>query len=110
MIVDLLVWAFVVYILLKLGAFFQRISDTADADLDEEDENQEPQDIIAMIDYIDGIMYAWDEDKFLGQGVTMDILEEHMKSRIPELYDTDVRVQLMTENTELIAKYKLTPI
>lgn len=76
----------------------------------EENDNEDPQDVIAMIDYIDGIMYAWDGNKFLGQGVTMDILEEHMKSRIPELYDTDVRVQLMTENTELIAKYKLTPI
>ena len=110
MIVDLLVWAFVVYILLKLGGFIQRMKYEMELDEIEENDNEDPQDVIAMIDYIDGIMYAWDGNKFLGQGVTMDILEEHMKSRIPELYDTDVRVQLMTENTELIAKYKLTPI
>jgi hypothetical protein len=110
MIVDLLVWAFVVYILLHLGGFIQRMKYEMELDEIEENDNEDPQDVIAMIDYIDGIMYAWDGNKFLGQGVTMDILEEHMKSRIPELYDTDVRVQLMTENTELIAKYKLTPI
>jgi hypothetical protein len=110
MIVDLLVWAFVVYILLQLGGFIQRMKYEMELDEIEENDDEDPQDVIAMIDYIDGIMYAWDGNKFLGQGVTMDILEEHMKSRIPELYDTDVRVQLMTENTELIAKYKLTPI
>ena len=110
MIVDLLVWAFVVYILLQLGAFIQRMKYEMELDEIEENDDEDPQDVIAMIDYIDGIMYAWDGNKFLGQGVTMDILEEHMKSRIPELYDTDVRVQLMTENTELIAKYKLTAI
>ena len=110
MIVDLLFWALLVYALIQLGAFIQRMKHEMELDDDEEEEDEEPIEVVSMIEYIDGIMYAWDEDKFLGQGVTMDILEEHMKSRIPELYDTDVRVQLMTENTELIAKYKLTAI
>ena len=110
MTVDILLWALGAYICFKLGAFFQRVSDTADADLDEEDEDQEPQEVIAMIKYYDGVMYAYDESIFLGQGATMDILEEHMRSRIPELYTTSVRVVMMTEDQELITKYNLTTI
>ena len=110
MIVDLLFWALLVYALIQLGAFIQRMKYEMELDDDEEEEDEDPQEVVAMIEYYDGVMYAYDESKFLGQGTTMDILEDHMRLRIPELYTTNVRVVMMTENQELITKYNLTPI
>jgi len=111
MIVDLLVWAFIAYLLIQVGAFIQRVTYRMELDEDAEDDEDEetPQEVIAMIQYHDGIMYAYDDCVFLGQGVTMEHLEEHMKLRIKEVYTTPVSVQIMTEDKELIAKYNLTP-
>ena len=108
--IEYLVWAFIVYALIKLGAFLQRMQYEMELDELEDEENENPQDVIAMIELHNGVMYAYDNSMFLGQGATMEELEEHMRSRIKELYTTSVRVQLMTEDKELIAKYKLTPI
>jgi hypothetical protein len=109
MIVDLLVWAFIAYLLIHLGAFIQRIKYNMEEDEEDDEDDETPQEVIAMIQCHGGVMYAYDDSVFLGQGVTMEDLEEHMKLRIKEVYTTSVRVQMMTEDKDLIAKYNLTP-
>jgi len=110
MIVDLLFWALLVYALIQLGAFIQRMKYEMELDDDEEEEDEEPIEVVAMIEYHNGVMYAYDESKFLGQGETMEILEQHIVSRVKDLYNHNVRIIMMTEDKDLITRYNLTPI
>jgi len=99
--IDIIIWAFVFYICIQLGAFLQRLKTEL------EDEMVEGSDemitLYANVEYHDGTMYAWEEERkdFLGQGKTMDELAEHMTKRARELYDNDVRIRLTTDDPVL---------
>ena len=101
MILDLIIWAFTIYCCIQLGAFLQRAKDEL------EDEMVEGSDemitLYANVEYHDGTMYAWEEERkdFLGQGKTMDELAEHMTKRANELYNSDVRIRLTTDDPTL---------
>jgi len=101
MILDLIIWAFTIYFCIQLGAYLQRAKDEL------EDEMVEGSDemitLYANVEYHDGIMYAWEDEHkdFLGQGKTMDELAEHMTKRANELYNSDVRIRLTTDDPVL---------
>jgi len=101
MILDLIIWAFTIYFCIQLGAYLQRVKDEL------EDEMVEGSDemitLYANVEYHDGTMYAWEEERkdFLGQGKTMDELAEHMTKRANELYNSDVRIRLTTDDPTL---------
>ena len=101
MILDLIIWAFTIYCCIQLGAFLQRLKTEL------EDEMVEGSDemitLYANVEYHDGTMYAWEEERkdFLGQGKTMDELAEHMTKRANELYNSDVRIRLTTDDPTL---------
>jgi hypothetical protein len=98
MIFDLIIWAFTIYCCIQLGAFLKRAKDELEGEMVEG--SDEMITLYANVEYHDGTMYAWEEERkdFLGQGKTMDELAEHMTKRARELYNSDVRIRLTTDD------------
>ena len=108
MILDFIAWIAVVYFSMILGAYFQRRRYEME-EVDIPVENEEITEVTAYIEYYDGVMYAWDHEKneFLGQGSTLDQLQDHISKRCNDLYNSDsINVRMETEHPEVIDIFK----
>ena len=105
MILDLIIWAFTIYFCIQLGAYLQRIKDELEEEMVESSDEEAL--ITAIVEYHEGTMYAWESEHqdFLGQGKTLEQLEDHILARCRELYTTDVRVRMTTEDPTLIKNF-----
>ena len=105
MILDLIIWAFTIYGCIQLGAYLQRMKYELEDEMLEG--SDEVSSITAIVEYHDGTMYAWESEHqdFLGQGKTLEQLEDHIEKRCRELYTQDVRVRMTTEDPTLIKNF-----
>ena len=105
MILDIIIWAFTIYFCIQLGAYLQRLRDELGEEVDDDPDKEAS--ITAIVEYHEGTMYAWESEHqdFLGQGKTLDQLEEHIQKRCRELYTRDVRVRMTTEDPTLIKNF-----
>ena len=108
--IDIIIWAFTIYlsvhVCIQLGAYLQRAKDELEDEM--VDGSDEMITLYANVEYHDGTMYAWEEERkdFLGQGKTMDELAEHITKRARELYVNDVRIRLTTDDPTLKKNFK----
>jgi len=105
MILDILIQIVVIWLAVQTGAYLQRLKDELEDEMDEEPGKVDS--ITAIVEYHDGTMYAWESEHhdFLGQGKTLEQLEDHIEKRCKELYTQDVRVRMTTEDPTLIKNF-----
>ena len=83
------------------------ISEIEELGEEEPGEEREFHSILAVLEYHNGTMYAWENENydFLGQGKTMDELHEHVEERAKSLYKTNVRIEFITDDPFLLKNY-----